>query len=104
MDNIPEFESIRNFSKRVGLAENLIRKYAKSGRIPTVQSGRKNLHVHVEAALIALEQIAKLEATERAMYAPVTPIAFPVSKRVLEKRKYRGRPPDAVRLAKKLSK
>ena len=98
------FETPAKFAKRVELPEHLIRSMVKQGQLPYMNTGKCHVRIHVESALTALKQYAQQSATEIAASMPVPiKIIKSVVKPVID-RKYKGRPPDSVRLAMKKAK
>ncbi|MBP1763501.1 MAG: hypothetical protein H6Q65_559 [Firmicutes bacterium] len=98
------FETVKVFSERVGLPEDLLRKMIRQGQIPHVRTGARHVRVHVEAGLEALKKYAEQSAEEIAARLPV-PMKIVKSKQEADpaRKKKGGRPPDSVRLAKKLA-
>lgn len=97
----PAFESISSFAKRINLPDGLVRAMVKQGRIPHIKTGKTHVRIHIEAALEAVKHHAEQNAGEIAMTMPLpinVPVPVPVPR---AERKYKGRPPDAVRLGKK---
>lgn len=94
------FETIAVFSKRVNLPDAVIRQMVKQGQIPHMKISKNSVRVHIGGGLEAVKKYAELTAMEVAATMPV-PIHIvcppPVPR---SERKYKGRPPDAVRLGK----
>ena len=90
---MPTFESPPVFAKRVNLPEEVIRLLAKQGKLPFIKPRKSHIQIHVEAAEIILEQMAKEAAFDRECRMPVYVTQ-------IKPKKHSGRPPDSVRLAK----
>ncbi len=102
LNSSPTFESILAFSKRVSLPERLIRAMVKQGQLPHVKSGTR-VKIHIEAALEAIKKHSEKTAIEIAETMPVPLYTLKMPELQMQPRsdrKYRGRPPDAVRLGK----
>lgn len=99
---MPTFESIAAFSKRVNLPERLVRSLVRQGQLPHVKTGKCHVRIHVEAGMEAIKQYSEQTAEEIAATMPV-PMRIISTQRtkIPTERKYRGRPPDKVRLANK---
>ena len=97
-----ELESPAVFAKRVGINDKLIRQYVKQGKLPYIKTGKSHVKIHVAGALEAIKAMAETTATDQAALMPVIPktVTIPNIPYKHELGKYRGRPPDKVRLAK----
>lgn len=99
-------ETVSSFSKRTGLPVKIIRLMARQGQIPHIKTGKSHIRIHIEGGLEAIKQHSQITAAEIAATMPVpihmlAPIPAFTAKPSSVARKYRGRPPDSVRLAKK---
>lgn len=95
-------ETISDFAKRVNLPEKLIRRMVRQGQIPHLKTiGNCHVRIHVEAALEALKQYSLQSAEEIAAALPVPMRLYQQAPKAVSERKYKGRPPDAVRLGRK---
>lgn len=95
-------ETISVFAKRVNLPERLIRTMVKQGQLPHLKLiGKCHVRIHVEAALEALKQYSLQSAEEIAAVLPVPMRLYHQPPKAASERKYKGRPPDAVRLGQK---
>jgi hypothetical protein len=101
----PAFETVESFAKRTGLPVNLIRGMVRQGQLAHIKTGRCHVRICIDVALEQLRQHATQNAEEIALSMPVpvrlTTIARPREKEKPDARKYKGRPPDSVRLAQK---
>ena len=101
------YESPAAFAKRMGLTREIVIRYIKSGEIPFIRPGTRNMLVHVEGAQEALALMAKKTAIEQKEQMPVVSMPRPMllhqETEVIKRPKPAGRPPDSVRLAKKLA-
>ena len=100
-------ETISSFSKRTGLPDRLIRLMVRQGKLPYIKTGKSHVRIHVDSALEAIKQYSQNSADEIAATLPV-PLyqSYRTSVKksaVTVERKYKGRPPDSVRLANKSS-
>lgn len=96
-------ETIRDFAKRVNLPEKLIRLMVRQGQLPHVKTnGNCHVRIHVEAALEAIKQYSIQTAEAIAATLPIPMRLYRMPPKSADERKYKGRPPDAVRLGKKV--
>lgn len=95
-----DFETIADFSKRTNLPRRLIDALIKQGVLPHINSGR-HAHIHIEGAQEALKMYSAQSAEEIAATMPVPIRLMTVKSKTNTERKYKGRPPDKIRLAKK---
>ena len=93
------FETIREFSQRVNLPEQLIRCLVKQGKLPHIKPKSCWVKIHVQSALLALDTTSATTAEELAAKMPV-----PIKIMPKREKKHHGRLPDKVRLAKKAEK
>lgn len=94
------FETINQFAERTGLPIKLIRIMVRQGQLPHIKTGKAHVRIHIDSALDALRQKAEKTAEEIAATLPV-PISLRPPKSQQEGqhcKKYKGRPPDSVRL------
>lgn len=94
-------ETPKEFAKRSGVSEKLIRAYVKQGKLPHILTGKSHALIHIDAALESLRLMAEETAADKAAIQPVFFRVTSPRKRKSEQsdRKYKGRPPDSVRLA-----
>ena len=102
--SLPIFETPANFAKRTDLPEQLIRSMVKQGQLPHMKTGKCHVRIHVEASLEAIKQYSQQSATEIAASMPVPIKIIKSAVKPATDRKYKGRPPDSVRLAMKKAK
>lgn len=60
--NEPMYESPVAFAKRTGLGYTEVVGLAKSGRIPFIKTGKRNIKIDIEGAKKALSSISKANA------------------------------------------
>lgn len=98
----PAFETIAAFSKRVNLPDGVVRRMVKQGELPHVTTGKTHVKIHIEAALEAIRYYAERKASELQTNMPIPVNLANIPQLVpRSERKYKGRPPDAVRLDRK---
>jgi len=93
------FETIREFSQRVNLPEQLIRCLVKQGKLPHIKPKSCWVKIHVQSALVALDALSATTAEELVLKMPV-----PIKIMPKREKKHQGRLPDKVRLAQKAEK
>lgn len=98
--DLPEFESIDKFAKRVNLPSSFIRGLAKQGILPCLKPGSRNIHVCVSSAMEFLRQYAGKTASTIALSMPVPINTVPNNIVELPETDYKtrkGRIPDKVK-------
>ena len=93
------FETIKEFSNRVNLPEQLIRCLVKQGKLPHIKPKSCWVKIHVKSALLALDTMSATTAEELAAKMPV-----PIKIMPKREKKHQGRLPDKIRLAQKAEK
>ena len=94
------FETPAKFAKRTNLPERLIRALVRQGQLPHIKTGNCHVKIHIEGALEAVKQYSQQSAEAIAANLPVPIRIIKQHPKPVTERKYKGRPPDAVRLGK----